>query len=351
MTSAARLAINWVEQGYVPDAVVRQGIRRLCRQRLEEIAAPDCEARAEGVRNFIAAMDRGPIALVPEQANAQHYEVPADFFGLVLGPQRKYSCCYWPEGVDSLAAAEAAALALTCERAGMADGQAILELGCGWGSLTLWMAEHYPEAHITAVSNSHSQRRYIETMVVERKLRNLKVITADMNAFETTDSYDRVVSVEMFEHLRNWRRMLQRVHGWLRPGGLFFKHVFCHRDTPYLFEDRGADDWMSRHFFSGGMMPSDDLPLYFQDHLTLLDRWCWSGRHYEKTANAWLATMDNRREGVLRVLAATYGREHSALWWQRWRLFFMACAETFAYEDGETWRVGHYLFERPEVAR
>jgi len=212
------------------------------------------------------------------------------------------------------------------------------------------MAEHYPKAQVTAVSNSHSQRRYIETLAVERNLRNLKVITADMNAFETTDSYDRVVSVEMFEHLRNWRRMFQQVHGWLRPGGRFFMHVFCHRDTPYLFEDRGADDWMSRHFFSGGMMPSDDLPLHFQDHLTLLDHWRWSGRHYEKTANAWLATMDSRRESVLRVLAATYGEAQATLWWQRWRLFFMACAETFAYDGGDTWWVGHYLFERPEAA-
>jgi cyclopropane-fatty-acyl-phospholipid synthase len=351
MTAAARLAINWVEQGYVPDAVVRQGIRRLSRQRLEEIAARDCEAGAEVLRDFIAEMDSAPIALVPEQANVQHYEVPADFFGLVLGPHRKYSCCYWPEGVDSLAAAEAAALSLTCERAGLANGQSILELGCGWGSLSLWMAAHYPKAQITAVSNSRSQRQYIQAEAQARGLSNLEVITADMNAFDTESRFDRVVSVEMFEHLRNWRRMFQRVHGWLRPGGRFFMHVFCHRDTPYLFEDRGPDDWMSRHFFSGGMMPSDALPLHFQDHLTLLDHWRWSGRHYEKTANAWLATMDSRRESVLRVLAATYGQDQAVLWWQRWRLFFLACAETFAFDGGDTWWVGHYLFERPEERR
>ena len=345
--TAARLAINWVEQGYVPDGVIRQGIRRLCKTRLQEIGT-DCEALAAASESFIAAMRVAPIAPLPELANAQHYEVPAAFFAAVLGPQCKYSCCHWPEGVDDLAAAEVSGLALTCERAELADHQDILELGCGWGSLSLWMAGRYPGARITAVSNSASQREFIQARAAELGLDNLRVITADMNDFAIEHRFDRVVSIEMFEHMRNWAALFQRIHAWLKPGGKFFMHIFCHRDQPYLFEDRGDDDWMSRHFFSGGMMPGDALPARFQSHLHLVGQWRWNGRHYEKTANAWLANMDARRDSILPILAATYGADQAPLWWMRWRLFFMACAETFGYDAGETWRVGHYLFERGE---
>jgi cyclopropane-fatty-acyl-phospholipid synthase len=242
--------------------------------------------------------------------------------------------------------AETAALALTCERAGVADGQDILELGCGWGSLTLWLAEHYPTARITAVSNSHAQRQHIEALAAQRGLTNLQVITADMNDFDTQDRFDRVISVEMFEHMRNWGALFQRIQGWLRPGGRFFMHIFCHRDRPYPFEDQGDDDWMSRHFFSGGIMPSDALPLRFQEHLALRDQWRWSGRHYERTANAWLANLDAARRHSAHP-GQCYGADQAALWCQRWRLFFLAVAETFGFEGGDTWGVGHYLFERP----
>lgn len=344
---AAERAIGWVEQGYVPDAVIRRGIRRLCKARLEEIAEADCEAAAEAEAGFLAAMAAAPVAEVPQLANAQHYEVPAAFFAQVLGPERKYSCAYWADTTTDLAGAESAALALTCVRAELADGQDILELGCGWGSLTLWMARRYPDAHITAVSNSASQRASIETRARSLGVSNLRVITADMNHFEAGARFDRVVSVEMFEHMRNWAALMARVHDWLRPGGKFFMHIFAHRDRAYLFEDRGDDDWMSRHFFSGGMMPAQHLPARFQEHLRLRRQWTWSGRHYEKTANAWLANMDARREAILPILAETYGADDAQLWWMRWRLFFMACAETFGYDGGETWRVGHYLFERP----
>ena len=350
MIAPARIAIDWVEKGQVPDRLIRQGIRWLCRRRLEEIAAADCEATATALRAFIDAMAESPIAPLPEQANAQHYEVPAALFDQVLGPRRKYSCCYWPPGVTDLAAAENAALALTCERAGVADGQAILELGCGWGSLTLWLAEHYPAARITAVSNSHAQRQHIEALATQRGLTNLKVITADMNDFDTQGHFDRVVSVEMFEHMRNWGALFGRIQGWLRPGGRFFMHIFCHRDRPYAFEDRGDDDWMSRYFFSGGIMPSDALPLRFQESLRLLDQWRWSGEHYARTANAWLANLDQRRDAVLPILAQAYGLDQAALWCQRWRLFFLAVAETFAYDRGQSWWVSHYLFERREPA-
>ena len=293
-------------------------------------------------------MDQSPIAPIPEKANEQHYEVPAEFFAEVLGLHRKYSCCYWPSGAQTLDQAEAAALRATCERAQLADGLRILELGCGWGSLTLWMARHYPRSQVTAVSNSHSQRLYIESQARALGLENVEVITADMNDFEIDAGFDRVVSLEMFEHMRNYRALFERVHRWLVPGGLFFMHIFCHRLVPYEFVDRDSSDWMSRYFFSGGIMPSDDLPLHFQDHLRLNRRWRWDGRHYEKTLNTWLARMDERKQSVMPILRGTYGEEADA-WWVRWRLFFMACAELFGYDDGQEWWVGHYLFQRPEV--
>ena len=345
--AAARLAIDWVEQGHIPDAVVRRGIRRLCEQRLTELQVSDCAAAAERTEILVRAMETADTAPLPHLANAQHYELPADFFALALGPHRKYSGAWWPEGVSDLAQAESAALQATCERAGLADGQNILELGCGWGSLTLWIAAHYPASRILGISNSGSQREWILAEARRRGLTNLAIQTVDMNHFDTSDDYDRVVSVEMFEHMRNWRTLFARVQRWLRPGGQFFMHVFCHRSTPYAFVDNGPDDWMSRYFFSGGMMPSDDLALRFQGALHLLHRWRWDGRHYESTANAWLSNLDRQRAQALTILGATYGAAEASLWLQRWRLFFMACAELFGYRNGQEWWVSHYLFERP----
>ena len=340
------LAISWIEQGYVPDAVVRRGIRRLCEQRLKDINAASAEAASRRTEAFVQLMDASPIALVPELANAQHYEVPAEFFALVLGPHRKYSGAWWPSGVDALGAAEAAALDATCSRAGLEDGQEILELGCGWGSLTLFMADRYRRSRITAVSNSRSQRAYIEDEARRRGLANLRVLTEDMNTFQPRAAYDRIVSVEMFEHLRNWRAAFARVALWLKPGGRFFMHVFCHRSVPYAFEELDDSDWMSRHFFSGGIMPSDELPLRFQQELRLLSRWRWDGTHYERTANAWLANLDRNRAALMPILERTYGVHETQLWLNRWRIFFMACAELFGYREGQEWWVGHYLFER-----
>lgn len=341
----SNLALAMAEKGYAPDATVRAGIKWLLKDRLHEIHAARPDLAAELTNRFVDSVQSAPIALVPELANHQHYEVPAEFFALVLGRHRKYSSCWWPPGVDNLDDAEDAALDATCARAQLVDGQSVLELGCGWGSLTLWMAEHYPKSQITAVSNSTSQRQFIQGELARRNLRNVQVITADINHLRLDARFDRVVSVEMFEHLRNWPTAFHRVSEWLKPGGRFFMHVFAHRTTPYAFEVRDESDWMSRFFFSGGMMPSDDLALHFQQHLRLVNRWRWDGTHYERTANAWLANMDRRRAQVYPVLGTTYGEKNAALWWSRWRIFFMSCAELFGYERGQQWWVSHYLFE------
>ena len=339
-------ALEWVERGRVPDIAVRRGIRMLVRQRLRELQPDDPAAAAGLTERFVALMDQAPVAPLPALANDQHYELPEEFFGAVLGPHRKYSCCLFAAADTALPVAEAASLQQSCERARLVNGQDVLELGCGWGSLSLWMAAHYPGSRITAVSNSHSQRVYIERRAAERGLANLSVITCDMNEFDAGREYDRVVSVEMFEHMRNWRVLFGRVANWLRPDGRCFVHVFCHRDVPYAYEDHGPGDWMSRHFFSGGMMPSDELPLRFQDELRLEARWRWDGRHYQRTADAWLANMDARRAQVWPILEQAYGRDQAQRWWMRWRMFFMACAELFGYDEGRQWWVSHYLFSR-----
>lgn len=348
MKRTAERAVSWVEQGLVPDHVIRLGIRRLLRERLAEVYADDAEQAAQLADAFHVSLQAKPLALVPEKANAQHYEVAAAFFAAVLGQHRKYSCCWWPSGVTTLDEAEEASLKETCRRAGLEDGQRILELGCGWGSLSLWMATHYPESSILAVSNSHSQRKTIEALAQARDLHNLEVVTADFNDFETDARFDRIVSLEMFEHLRNWPAALAKVSRWMVPGGRFFMHVFAHAGAPYLFEERDASDWMSRHFFSGGMMPSDDLALRCQDDLRVMQQWRWDGTHYQRTASAWLANMDARRALLFPILQQAYGAD-AERWWMRWRLFFMSVEELFGYERGQRWWVSHYLFEPRHV--
>ena len=340
------LAIQLAEAGKLPDVLVRKGIRQLVDKRLQEIKADNCETGMADLTTFIKAMNAANIAQVPELANAQHYEVPAEFFHLCLGAQRKYSSCFWMQDTQNLDEAEVLALIQTCDHANIQDGQHILELGCGWGSLSLWMAERYPKSTITGVSNSNSQREYIMAAAKARGLSNLTIITADMNNFEAPSTYDRIVSVEMFEHMRNWQVLYGKVASWLKPKGKFFKHIFVHRNTPYLFEVQADDDWMSQFFFSGGMMPSDDLPLHFQDNLKLTQRWRWDGSHYEKTANAWLQNMDENAKQITPILAATYGENNTEMWRNRWRMFYMACAELFGYNNGQEWWVTHYLFEK-----
>ncbi len=344
MSGVVSTIIDFMERGLLPDRFVRSGIRQLVRSRARELHPNDCESAQQKLAQFIDAMYCAEIAPKPEAANQQHYEVPAAFYELVLGHYRKYSCGLWDGVIPSLDHAEMRSLTVTCEHAALADGQNILELGCGWGSLSLWMAEHYPNSHITAVSNSASQRAYIERLVEERLLNNVQVITADMNDFSTDRRFDRVVSVEMFEHMRNWPQIFRKVSDWLANDGKFFMHVFCHRNVPYEFVDKGASDWMSRYFFTGGMMPSDDLPLYFQEFLQLEQRWRWGGEHYRKTAEAWVANMDRNREQICLLFDRVYGKEQSAVWFMRWRIFFLACAELFGYDKGQHWWVSHYRF-------
>jgi len=335
------LGIHLAEKGLLPDGILRSGIRRLVAARLREEDERGLDDEA-----FAALMRAGPVAPVPEKANEQHYEVPADFFRLVLGPHLKYSCCLFEDGVTDLGEAEAAALRTTAERAGIADGQRVLELGCGWGSFTLHAAESFPGIELTAVSNSAGQREHIEARARERGLENLRVVTADMNDFDAEGRFDRVVSVEMFEHMRNWGELLRRVSGWLEEDGRLFVHVCRHARLAYEFQTAGKTDWMGRHFFTGGIMPSEDLITRFDEDLRVRERWSWNGEHYRRTAEAWIENLDAVRAEARPVLARTYGEKNAALWHRRWRLFFLSCAELFGYRDGTEWGVSHYLLSR-----
>lgn len=337
-----KTVIDWMERGYLPDGLIRIGIRRLLAERLRRAAAED-EPHLE---RFIAELRASPIAINTASANEQHYEVSAGFFQKALGPRLKYSSCWWPEEARDLATAEAAMLALSCERAELGFDQDILELGCGWGSLTLWLAEFYPDSRIVAVSNSHSQREFIEAQCQTRGLGNVQVVTADMNDFQPDRSFDRVLSVEMFEHMRNYQELMARIHGWLKPGGKLFVHIFTHRQFAYPFETEGEDNWMGRYFFTGGIMPSRDLLPRFQDNLQLEEQWHLNGRHYQRTLEAWLVNQDRQRDEIMALFRATYGPEQASRWFQRWRVFFMACAELFGYRRGEEWGVSHYRFAR-----
>ncbi len=338
-------AIALAERGLVPDALLRRGIRILLRERLRQIhAAPESE-------DALAARMRGePVATDTRAANLQHYEVPAAFFKAVLGRHRKYSCCYWRGGAASLDDAEAAALELACARAGVRDGTKVLDLGCGWGSLALWIAERYPHCRVLAVSNSRSQARFITQVARARGLANVAVLTADVNDFDPETRFDRVISIEMFEHVRNHALLLERVARWLTPDGRVFVHHFCHRSRPYLFEDRGPGDWIARNFFTGGLMPSELFLDQCAGPFELEERWRVSGTHYRRTAEAWLANLDRRRDEVRAILELAPGAD-GRRWLRRWRLFFLACAETFGYRGGREWFVSHSRWRRSGSVR
>jgi cyclopropane-fatty-acyl-phospholipid synthase len=341
--------LGMAERGLLPDPLLRWGIRHLCAQRLREERAGGAQAQAARFQLQLAQLRATEVALHTDAANVQHYELPPEFFVHCLGPQLKYSSAYYPTGLESLAQAEEAMLELYGRRAELADGQDILELGCGWGSLTLWMARRFRRARICAVSNSRFQREHIEGRCRELGLTNVTVVTRDVNRLELpAAAFDRCVSIEMFEHMRNYDTLLARIACWLRPQGKLFVHIFAHRTLMYPFATHGRDNWMGRHFFTGGLMPATDTLLWFQRDLQVEQHWQLDGGHYQRTANHWLQNQDQRRDEVMAVLERCYGSPYARLWFQRWRMFWMACAETFGYDRGQEWVVAHYRLTQRE---
>ncbi|MCC8391098.1 cyclopropane-fatty-acyl-phospholipid synthase family protein [Paraburkholderia sp. MMS20-SJTR3] len=353
-SAAAPIDDHWIirccERGWLPDALIRAGMRRLIRARLRDEHADDGEALAEALERLLADLRASPIAVETGAANTQHYEVPARFFEAHLGPHLKYSCGYYPRGSETLAEAEVAMLERYVERAGLSDAQRILDLGCGWGSLALWLAQRFPRAQIVALSNAQGQRRFIEECAARRGLKNLRVLTGNIADFDFPQhdaGFDRIVSIEMFEHMKNYGLLLGKLSRWLRDDGRLFVHMFAHRSLAYQFASSDATDWMSRHFFTGGTMPSAALLLRFQDDLRVNRQWWLDGTHYARTAEQWLAALDAARAQILPILADVYGKD-TQLWFQRWRMFYMAVAELFGYARGSEWGVAHYLFEKRE---
>jgi cyclopropane-fatty-acyl-phospholipid synthase len=338
--------IDLAEKGRVPDRLIRLGIRRLLSARLRKEDQGDVEQQRASQERFINELRNSPIAIETDEANRQHYEVPTAFFQDVLGPRLKYSCCYFPRPNSTLEEAEEAMLRLFCERAEIEDGMEVLELGCGWGSLCLWIAENFPNCKVTAVSNSATQREFIQKTAEERSLRNLEVITANVADFSTERRFHRVVSVEMFEHVRNYRQLMRNIAGWLEDDGKLLVHIFCHRQFAYPFEVEGATNWMGRHFFTGGIMPSDDLLLQFQEDMVLEQRWSVSGTHYARTLEAWLRNCDKHRSKLKSLFESDLGAADGTRQLQRWRMFFMACAELFSCRRGSEWFVSHYRFRK-----
>ena len=334
--------IHLAENGLLPDKLIRLGIRRLLAQRLKGL--PEDYRSAE--KAFAQNLATSPLAVETDLANSQHYEVPADFFLRVLGPKLKYSCCLFDTPETTLADAEQAMLRLTCERAEIEDGSEILELGCGWGSLTCWMAEQFPNSQITAVTNSASQKAFIEKRADKNGLRNVRIIKADVRNFTTNQKFDRVVSIEMFEHMRNYQMLFRRIADWLFPDGKVFIHIFCHRHTPYLFETEGTSNWMGRHFFSGGTMPSENLFRQFEEDLTISNQWQVDGMHYWRTCEEWLKNLDLQRTQILATFRQDLDDREAKRQLQRWRMFFMACTELFRYRQGHEWYVAHYLLQK-----
>lgn len=335
-----------LEKNLIPDSLIRIGIRKLLKQRLRDENKGKPETQKKHLLSLIEELKASPIAIHTQNANEQHYEVPTEFYQYCLGKHLKYSSGYWNPGVKDIDLSEKDMLELTCKRAGLENGQDVLELGCGWGSLSLYMAAKYPKSNFTVVSNSRTQKIYIDEQARLRNIHNLEVVTININDFNLTKTFDRVVSVEMFEHMRNYKKLMKLVAERLKPDGKLFVHIFTHKEYAYKFEVLDESDWMSKYFFTGGIMPSDDLLLHFNEDLSVEKHWRVNGLHYNKTSEAWLQNMDRHKKEIMPIFENTYGKEQALKWWVYWRIFFMACAELWGFENGEEWMVSHYLFHK-----
>lgn len=335
-----------LEKNLIPDFLIRLGIRSLLRDRLEEENKGSLEKNQEHLNSYIESLKKSPVAVNTKEANEQHYEVPTEFYTYVLGKRMKYSGGLWNDGVKTLDVSEEDMLALSVKRAEIQNGHSILELGCGWGSLSLYLAEKFPKSKVVGVSNSKTQKEYIDSIAKQKGFKNLQIITKDMNEFTIKDKFDRIVSVEMLEHMKNYQVLFKRISDFLKPEGKFFIHIFTHKTFAYPFEVRDETDWMAKYFFTGGMMPSHDLFLHFQDDLSIEKQWTVDGTHYGKTSEAWLSNMDKNKSKIIPIFEKTYGKENVTKWWVYWRVFFMACAELWDYDNGQEWIVSHYLFRK-----
>ncbi|OMO66976.1 Mycolic acid cyclopropane synthase [Corchorus capsularis] len=341
-----RFMLASLERNLLPDTVIRRLTRLLLASRLRSGYRPSAELQLSDLLQFVNSLKEMPIAIKTDKPKTQHYELPTSFFKLVLGKNFKYSSCYFSDGSKTLEEAEEAMLELYCERSQLKDGHTVLDVGCGWGSLSLYIARKFPNCKVTGICNSTTQKAFIDEQCREHQLQNVEIIVADISTFEMEGSYDRIYSIEMFEHMKNYQALLKKISNWMKQDGLLFVHYFCHKAFAYHFEDINEDDWITRYFFEGGTMPSANLLLYFQDDVSIVNHWLVNGKHYSKTSEEWLKRMDKNSASIKPIMESTYGKDQAVKWTVYWRTFFIAVAELFGYNDGDEWMVSHYLFKK-----
>ncbi|KAJ3691988.1 hypothetical protein LUZ60_012338 [Juncus effusus] len=335
-----------LERNLLPDAVVRRLTRLLLAARLREGYLPSAHLQLESLLHFIRSLKEMPIAVETDTAKTQHYELPTSFFELVLGKNLKYSCCYFKEKSSDLEESEIEMLDLYCERCQIKDGNRVLDLGCGWGSLSLYVAKKYKNCNVTGICNSVTQKTHIDQQCRQNNLTNVEIIVADISKFQMERTFDRILSIEMFEHMKNYKELMKKISGWMEPDGLLFIHHFCHKTFAYHFEDKNEDDWITRYFFTGGTMPSSNLLLYFQEDVSVVNHWLVNGTHYSKTSEEWLKRMDKNISKIKPIFETTYGKDSAIKWIAYWRTFFISVAELFGYNNGDEWMVALYLFKK-----